>query len=74
MGRKARTPARGSWVGVFGASMVMFWTAAENWLDNRRVLDGTAGYGLVVVIAASAVLAATAVATAVGRARRGKRE
>ena len=52
-----RLMARGSWVGVIGvfaASIVMFWTAAENWLDNRRVLDGTASYGLVVVIAASA--------------------
>ena len=80
-----RLMARGSWVGVIGvfaASIVMLWTAAENWLDNRRVLDGTASYGLVVwlvysylssnelvvVIAASAVLAATAVTTAVCRA------
>jgi len=51
----------------------MFWTAVENWLDNRQVFDGTAGAGLVVVVAASAVLAATAVTTAVGRARRGQR-
>ena len=68
-----RLMARGSWVGVIGvfaASIVMFWTAAENWLDNRRVLGGTAGYGLVVVIAASAVLAATAVTTAVCRGLR----
>ena len=67
-----RVMARGSWVGVagvFGASIVMFWTAVENWLDNRQVFGGTAGYGLVVVVAASAVLAATAVTTAVGRAR-----
>ena len=71
-----RVMARGSWVGmagVVGASIVMFWTAVENWLDNRQVLDGTAGAGLVVVVAASAVLAATAVTTAVGRARRGQR-
>ena len=71
-----RVMARGSWagvVGVFGASTVMVWTAAENWLDNRQVLGGTASFGLVVVVAASAVLAATAVATAVGRVRRGQR-
>ena len=68
-----RVMARGSWVGVagvFGASIVMFWTAVENWLENRQVFGGTASYGLVVVVAASAVLAATAVTTAVGRARR----
>ena len=66
-----RVMARGSWVGVagvFGASIVMFWTAVENWLDSRQVLGGTASYGLVVVIGASAVLAATAVTTAVCRA------
>jgi hypothetical protein len=70
-----RLMARGSWVGVvgvFGASIVMFLTAVENWLDTRHVLGGTASYGLVVVVAASAVLAATAVA-AVARARRGQR-
>ena len=71
-----RVMARGSWVGVagvLGASIVIFWTAVENWLDNRQVFGGTAGYGLVVVVAASAVLAATAVTTAVGRARREQR-
>ena len=70
-----RPMARGSMVGVvgvFGASVVMFWTAMENWLDNRQVL-GAASYGLVVVVAASAGLAATAVATAVGRVRREQR-
>jgi len=70
-----RPLARGSLVGVvgvLGGSIVMFWTAVENWLDNRHVLGGTAGFGLVVVVAASAVLAATAVVTAVGRARRGR--
>jgi hypothetical protein len=71
-----RLMARGSMVGmvgVFGASIVLFWTAAENWLDNRQVFGGTAGYGLVIVVAASAILAATSVTTAVGRARRGQR-
>ena len=71
-----RLMARGSLVGVggvFGASIVMFWTAVENWLDNRQVLAASASYGLVVVVAASVVLAATAVVTAVGRARRARR-
>ena len=71
-----RLMARGSLVGVvgvFGASIVMFWTAVENWLDNRQVFGASASYGLVVVVAASVVLAATAVVTAVGRARRGRR-
>ena len=65
--------ARGSWIGVagvFGASIVMFWTAVENLLENRQVFVGTASYGLVVVVAASAVLAATAVTAAVSRTRR----
>ena len=51
---------------MFGASIVMFWTAVEKWLDNREVLGGTASYGLVVVVTASAVLAATAVADSGG--------
>ena len=59
-----RPMARGSWVGVigvFGASIVMFWTAMENWLDNRDVLEGTAGLGLVLVVAGAVALAASAV-------------
>ncbi len=39
-----RLMVRGSWVGVvgvLGASIVMFWTAVENWLDNRDVLEGS---------------------------------
>lgn len=70
-----RSLARGSWisvVGVFGAAVVIAWTAVENWLDNREVLGASVGYGLVLVIAASAVLAGTAVATALWRLRHGE--
>jgi hypothetical protein len=49
------------------------WTAVENWLDNRDAFGATASYGLVVVVTASVVLAATAVATAVQRARHDQR-
>ncbi len=67
---------RGSWIGiagVLGAAVVVAWTAVENWLDNRDAFGATASYGLVVVVTASVVLAATAVATAVQRARHGQR-
>ncbi len=71
-----RSLRRGSWigiVGVLGAAAVVAWTAVENWLDNRATLDATASYGLVVVVAASFFLAASAVATAVQRTRHGQR-
>ena len=58
-----RPMRRGSWVGVagvLGAALVIGATALENWLDGRRVFEGTVGFGLLLVIAASVVLAATA--------------
>jgi divalent metal cation (Fe/Co/Zn/Cd) transporter len=61
-----RPLARGSWIGVagvLGAAVVIGWTAIENWLDGRRVSDGMVGIGLLLVIAASVVLAATATAS-----------
>ena len=61
-----RPMARGSWtgvIGVLGASVVRAWTAIENWLDNRAVLDATASFGLILVVAASVALAAAAVAS-----------
>jgi uncharacterized membrane protein YhhN len=70
-----RSAARGSWVGVvgvLGASIVMCWTAVESWLDGREVLGATASLGLLLVVAASAVLAGTAVALA-RRLRRPRR-
>jgi len=63
-----RPMARGSWtgvIGVLGASIVMGWTAIENWLDSRAVLDATAGLGLILVVVASVALATVAVACAV---------
>jgi cardiolipin synthase A/B len=60
----ARRMEHGSRVGVAGVlacSLVMGWTAAENWVDGRRVLGAGATYGLLLVVAASAVLASAAV-------------
>jgi hypothetical protein len=62
----SRMMERDSWsgwvgvVGVLGASLVMIWTALENWSDNREVLDASAGHGLVLVVAAGATLALAA--------------
>jgi cardiolipin synthase len=47
--------------GVLACSLVMGWTTAENWVDGRRVLGAGASYGLLLVVAASAVLASAAV-------------
>jgi hypothetical protein len=60
--------ARGSWVGVIGvlgASVVMGWTAIQNWHDSRDVFGATASYGLLLVVAASVALAGAAVARGV---------
>ena len=54
---------------MLGAAVVMGWTAAENWLDNRAVLGATASYGLVLVVLASVALAAIAVVRGVELAR-----
>ena len=65
--------ARGSWVGVvgiLGCSVVMGWTAIENWVDNREVLGATASYGLLLVVAASVALGCVAVVRGVALARR----
>jgi hypothetical protein len=69
-----RSMARGSWIGVLGilgAGIVIGWTAIENWLDNRQVLDAGISYGLLIVVAASVVLVGTAVNA--GRASRRRR-
>jgi hypothetical protein len=68
-----RSINRASWfgvVGVLGSSIVIAWTAVENWLDNGAVFDATASYGLILVIAASVALAAVAVVAALKLARR----
>jgi hypothetical protein len=67
-----RAMARGSWMGVagvLGASAVMFWTGLENWLDNRDVLGGTAGLGIVLVLGGAVALRASAVVRGVHMAR-----
>jgi len=54
----------GSWlglIGVLGAGLVIGWTALENWLDARAVLDASAAPGLVLVFAGSAILTTVAV-------------
>ena len=68
----ARSMERGSWVGVVGVlagALVIGWTATENWLDASRVLDTRVSYGLLLVLAASVVLAAVAVVRAVSLLR-----
>jgi hypothetical protein len=61
----ARSMARGSWVGVVGvagSAVVIGWTAVENWRDGRDVLGASAGYGVILVVAASILLGAAALA------------
>jgi hypothetical protein len=62
----SRMMERDSWsgwigvIGVLGASLVIVWTAIENWSDNREVLDASVGHGLLLVVAAGATLALVA--------------
>jgi hypothetical protein len=59
-----RSLARGSWLGVAaiaGGSLVIGWVAIEDWLENREALVADAGYGLILVLAGSVALAASAV-------------
>ena len=62
----SRMMERSSWsgaigvVGLLGASLVILWTALENWADSREVLDASAGHGLLLVVAASTTLALAA--------------
>jgi hypothetical protein len=59
-----RSLAHGSWFGVAaiaGASLVIGWVAIQDWLENREALAADPGYGLVLVLAGSVALAASAV-------------
>jgi hypothetical protein len=59
-----RSLAHGSWFGVTviaGVSLVIGWVAIEDWLQNREALGADAGYGLMLVLAGSVALAASAV-------------
>ena len=58
-----RMAERGSWVGVvglLGASLVICWTAIDDWRDGRDALGAAVGYGLLLVLAGSLVLVVTA--------------
>jgi cardiolipin synthase len=59
-----RSLARGWWfavAAVAGCSLVVAWVAIEDWHENRAVLDADVGYGLLLVLAGSVALAASAV-------------
>ena len=63
----SRMTKRGSWVGVaglLGAALVMCWTAIEDWRDGRDV-GASVGWGLLLVVAGSLVLAVAAAVRAV---------
>jgi hypothetical protein len=67
-----RSMVRGSWTGVagvFGAAVVMGWTAVDDWFDGRDVFDATPGLGLILVVAASVALACASISTAVSLVR-----
>ena len=69
-------PMLGSWpgvIGVLGSGLVIGWTALENWLDARATIGASVGFGLLLVLAASVVLTAVAVAQGVERVRGGLR-
>ena len=66
--------ARGSRVGVvgvLGAGLVIVWTALESWGSNRAALQGAAGIGTVLVVAAGLVLVGVAVARVITARRQG---
>jgi len=56
-------------IGVLGSGLVIGWTALEDWLDAHATIGGSVGLGLLLVLAASVVLAAVAVAEGVERVR-----
>lgn len=63
----SRSMARGSWVGVvgvLGTALVIAGTALTSWRDTRDVLGASVGYGLVLVVVASLVLAGAALGRA----------
>ena len=69
----SRSMARGSWigvVGVLGSAVVMCWTAVASWVESRDVLGASAGFGLLLVVAASVALGAVAIVRGVELVRR----
>ena len=64
--------ARGGWFGivdVFGCAAVMTYTALANMLDDNAVLGGSLGWGVILTVVASVLLAGLAVLAAVRRLR-----
>ena len=55
--------------GVFGAAVVMGWTAVDDWLDGREVFGATPRYGLLLIVAASIALACASIAVALSLVR-----
>ena len=71
----SRMMERGSWVGVVGlvgAALVMCWTAIEDWRDGRD-LGASVGWGLLLVVFGSLVLAVGAVMRGVELAQKADR-
>jgi hypothetical protein len=60
-------------IGVLGSGLVIGWTALEDWLDAHATIGGSVRLGLLLVLAASVVLTAVAVAEGVERVRGGLR-
>jgi cardiolipin synthase len=59
-----RSLARGWWfavTAVAACALVVAWVAIEDWRENGAVLDADVGYGLLLVLAGSVILAASAV-------------
>ena len=64
--------ARGSWLGivtVVGCAAVMLATPIQDLLDQNSVVGGSAGWGLWLTVAASAVLGGAAIYSAVENLR-----
>jgi cardiolipin synthase len=59
--RRMERGSRAGVVGVLGCAIVIGWVAAGDWRDGRSVLGAGVSYGLLLVLVASAVLAAAAV-------------
>ena len=75
-----RMTRRESWagaigvLGLLGAALVICWTAIESWIENRRVIEATVGYGLLLTVGAGALLGVAAALRGAGllRSRRSR--
>jgi hypothetical protein len=73
MGRCLPSGAIGA-LGALGAGLVICWTAIESWVDNKRVLDASVGYGLLLSLTGGAALALAAVLRCVYLLRSSRRQ